>query len=116
VCHVLIIEDEPLIALSIEAVLEDEGVNSIDIAATEDQAIRLARNRRPNLITSDVKLAKGNGPAAVAQILRDLGPVPVIFITAAAEDCERCSPPAIVLGKPFRPGQIAAAFHKLVAR
>ena len=114
-CHVLIIEDEPLIAMSIEAALEDEGVDSIHIAATEDQAIKLARSRKPNLITSDVKLAKGSGPAAVAQILRDIGPVPVIFITATPEDCSENS--GVVRGQPKPASNMTkAATNPAVAR
>lgn len=39
--HVLIIEDEPMIALNIQMTLEDEGVTSFDIAATEADAIAM---------------------------------------------------------------------------
>jgi CheY-like chemotaxis protein len=72
-CHVLIIEDEPLIALTIQDLLEDEGAASFEIAATEAQAVAAARDHRPNLITSDVKLIEGAGSAAVAAIHKRLG-------------------------------------------
>ncbi|MCC2976620.1 response regulator [Sphingomonas sp. PL-96] len=112
--HVLIIEDEPLIAMNIQMMLEDEGATSFDIAVTENEAIAAALAHRPELITSDVKLIEGTGPAAVLEIHRQLGEVPVIFISGTPEDCEPCEPPGIVLSKPVRATDLKAAFHHMV--
>lgn len=113
-CHVLIIEDEPLVALTIQDMLEDEGATSFDIAATQADAVAAALHHRPDLITSDVKLLEGTGPAAVVEIHRRLGEVPVIFISATPGECQPCEPPGIILTKPFRGGALAAAFHQMV--
>jgi CheY-like chemotaxis protein len=113
-CHVLIIEDEPLIAITIQDLLEHEGATSFDVAATEDDAVKAATVRRPDLITSDVKLIAGTGPAAVQTIHRQIGSIPVIFISATPEDCRPCNPPGIILGKPLRAGALATAFHQMV--
>ena len=112
-CHVLIIEDEPLVAMEIEAHLGDAGATSFDIAATEREAVELARNRPPRLITSDVRLLEGTGPEAVVRILAEFGHLPVIFITGTPEDCQPCDEPAIVLTKPIQRHQLTAAFHTL---
>ena len=61
--HVLIIEDEPIIALDLEWLLEGEGAASFSFAASQDEVIACARMHRPDLITSDVTLAGGTGPA-----------------------------------------------------
>jgi CheY-like chemotaxis protein len=113
--HVLIIEDEPLIAMSIEVALEGAGVTSFDIADSEAQAVDCARTRRPDFITSDVNLKSGNGPSAVRAILAELGHIPVMFITANPDRCrmENCSGP--VLGKPFVAGDVERAFQLAVA-
>ena len=47
-CHVLIIEDEPLVALTIQDMLEDEGATSFDIAATQADAVAAALHHRPD--------------------------------------------------------------------
>ncbi len=112
-CHVLIIEDEPLIALMIEDLLVCEGATSVSIAATEQAAIAAAIDRPPGFITSDVKLAEGLGPHAVREIHNRLGDVPVVFITGTPVECDPCEPPGRVLTKPVEGRALAAAFHEL---
>lgn len=113
-CHVLIIEDEPLVALDIQMMLEAEGATSFDFADTEVAAVAAAIARPPGLITSDVKLVEGTGPAAVREIHRRLGDRPVIFITGTPEDCRPCEPPGIVLSKPLRAAALRSAFHDMM--
>lgn len=113
-CHVLIIEDEPFIAMAIQELLEEEGATSFDFAVTQGEAIEAATARRPDLITSDVKLIEGTGPRAVAQIHQRLGQVPVIFISATPAECKPCDPPGIVLGKPVREQALREAFRCMV--
>lgn len=115
-CHVLIIEDEALIALDLQDLLEGEGATSVMIAATQDEAIAAARLQMPDLITSDVTLREGTGPHAVRAIIAELGPVPVIFITATPHACHTVDVPAVILGKPLAYSQITTAFHELARR
>ena len=114
-CHVLIIEDEPLTAMLIQDLLEAEGATSFAFAATQQDAIDSAAEHTPGLITSDVRLVYGTGPAAVAQIHADQGDIPVIFITATPDACEPCNPPGRVLNKPFNARDVVKAFHELRA-
>jgi CheY-like chemotaxis protein len=113
-CHVLIIEDEPFLAMTIQEVLEDEGATSFDIAVTQADAVASAVEKRPDLITSDVRLIEGTGPAAVQEIHRRIGEVPVIFISATPEECRPCNPPGIVLGKPLRLDALERAFRRMI--
>lgn len=112
-CHVLIIEDEALVAVMIQDVLEQQGATSFSFAATQVAAIGAAQEHKPSVITSDVKLLEGTGPAAVAQIQADLGDVPVLFITGTPEDCRPCAPPGRILAKPFNPAALAHAFQAI---
>ena len=109
--HVLIIEDEPFTAFAIELALEDAGATSFDVVDCEEDAVAAAKARRPDVITSDVKLREGTGPDAVDVIRREVGAVPVIFVTGAPEDCERCDEPGTVLSKPFDPSALADAYQ-----
>jgi CheY-like chemotaxis protein len=113
-CHVLIIEDEPLIAMSIQIILEEEGATSFDIAATQADAVAAAVARPPALITSDVRLIEGTGPSAVHEIHRLLGEGPVIFISATPSECTPCNPPGVILSKPLRVDALHDAFHQLM--
>ena len=113
-CHVLIIEDEPFIAMNIQMMLEDEGATSFDIAVTEAEAVAAALAHPPELITSDVTLIEGTGPLAVQQIHKRLGEIPVIFISGTPDQCRPCNPPGIVLTKPVRESALKEAFHQLV--
>jgi CheY-like chemotaxis protein len=113
VCHVLIIEDEPLVAEVLRCLLEDEGATSFDYADTEEAAVKAAAGHRPDLITSDVNLVAGTGPQAVSTIHRLLGDIPVVFITANPTACIPCNPPGRVLGKPINSDELAQAYHEL---
>ena len=112
-CHVLVIEDEPLVAMLIEDSLLEAGATSFAFAATEADAVREAREQRPDFITADATLREGRGPAAVDAIRAVLGPVPVVVISGDLS-CERPSPPSCpVLQKPFRVAELQDCFRAL---
>ncbi|MCY7397997.1 MAG: response regulator [Sphingomonas bacterium] len=98
--HALIIEDESLIAFSIEGVLRDYGFQSFDVAASAQAAIDAAARRRPDLITSDVRLRPGCGITAV-ELICERPSIPVVFITGNPADVTRRLPNHHVLSKPF---------------
>ena len=107
---ILIIEDEPLIALDIEDTITSLGHRSVGIARTHKEAVKLAREKRPQLVLSDIQLADGSsGIDAVNEILGSFD-VPVIFITAFPERLltgERPEP-AFLITKPFSPEMVKA--------
>jgi CheY-like chemotaxis protein len=110
-CHVLIIEDEALIALDIQDMLSTAGATTFSFAETEREAVDAARVRRPDVIMSDVMLREGTGPHAVEAIQGEMGPLPVIFITATPNAYMSCGLPAIVLGKPIVNARVREAFR-----
>lgn len=112
-CHVLVIEDEWLLAEYISDIVERAGGTSVDTATTEAAAIAAAEAHRPDIILSDVVLAEGRGPDAVQAIHCRCGDVPVIFITGTPADCRPCDPPGIVLGKPIDERRVIAAFREM---
>jgi CheY-like chemotaxis protein len=115
--EVLVIEDEPIIAMDVRQLVEACGHRVVGVAATEAQAVRLAEAKRPGLILADVNLgAGGDGITAVGRIQERLK-VPVIFVTAyperllTAEGLE----PAFVISKPFEPLALAIATYQAVS-
>lgn len=109
----LIIEDEPFFAIDLQSVLEAEGATSFDFVDTHIDAVAAAVARRPAVITSDVHLFKGKGPAAVAEIRLLLGHIPTIFITATPQDCIDIGPGDAVMNKPIDRDAVRAEFERL---
>jgi len=106
VLHILIIEDDLLVAMDIQSCIEDLGAVSTDVASSEDDAVRLALRRRPDLITSDVRLAQGSGPAAARRISEHQGRIPVLYVTGNPEAVTRTDPDARVIVKPYQRHQL----------
>jgi DNA-directed RNA polymerase specialized sigma24 family protein len=107
---VMIIEDEPIIAMDLEALLESLGHKVTGIARTEKEAIHLASSKRPGLVLADIQLADGSsGIDAVNKILLNIT-VPVIFITAFPERLltGEKPEPAFLITKPFMPDMVKA--------
>jgi CheY-like chemotaxis protein len=103
--RVLIIEDEPIIAMDLHNLVADLGHEVVGIAATRDQAVETALEKRPSLVLADVNLGQGgSGIDAVKQIL-DSFDIPIVFVTAYPEKLltgDRPEP-AYLVAKPFLP-------------
>lgn len=114
--EVLIVEDEPIIAMDLGQLVAACGHRVAGIAATQSEAVALARSLNPTLILADINLGKGgDGKAAVAEILREMS-VPVIFVTAYPERLltGEALEPAFVVTKPFDPMTLAIATYQAV--
>ena len=98
--HALIIEDESLIAMTIEDALRGCGFTSFDIAASAEEAITAAARKCPDLITADVELRPGCGITAVQSICSEL-PVRVLFITGSPGQVRIRMPGHSLVEKPF---------------
>jgi DNA-directed RNA polymerase specialized sigma24 family protein len=107
---IMIIEDEPLIALDIEQMVEDLGHRVTGVARTHTEAVALFKKSAPKMILADIQLADGSsGIDAVNDILKE-DMMPVIFITAFPERLltgERPEP-AFLVTKPFNPDMVKA--------
>lgn len=108
--RVMIIEDEPIIALDLENLVAELGHKVVATAATSDEAVAKAHSERPGLILADINLGEGgSGIDAVTEILNSFD-IPVIFITAYPEKLltgERPEP-TYLIAKPFLPETVQA--------
>ena len=110
---VLIVEDEAMIAWTLETMLEEIGFTDITLAASGELAIELARRTPPRLVLSDINLGphRMDGVAAAAAILLESSPT-VVFVTGNGSDearrrIEAALPGAVLLGKPVGPADLA---------
>lgn len=108
--EVLIIEDEPLIAMDIEEMVTSLGHKVAGVARTYGEAITLFEKTTPKMILADIQLADGSsGIDAVNEILKSTA-IPVIFITAFPERLLTGTKPepAFLVTKPFNPDMVKA--------
>ena len=111
---VLIIEDEPIIAMDIESIVRDLGHNVTGVAVTRDEAVAQARKAPPGLVLADIQLADdSSGIDAVKDILGEFS-VPVIFITAFPERLLTGTrpEPTYLITKPFQRSTVKAAISQ----
>ncbi|KJB94188.1 response regulator receiver [Skermanella aerolata KACC 11604] len=78
--QVLIMEDEPLVALELQILLEDMGHQVCAVVDTEADAVREADATLPDLVIADIQLRQGNGVRAMERIA-GRREVPVIFVS-----------------------------------
>jgi DNA-directed RNA polymerase specialized sigma24 family protein len=110
--RVMIIEDEPIIAVDLRAIVTEMGHEVTGIARTRTEAVALAKQTPPDLVLADIQLAdKSSGIDAVHDILTALGDRPVIFITAFPERLLTGTrpEPAFLITKPYDEDQVRSA-------
>jgi CheY-like chemotaxis protein/DNA-directed RNA polymerase specialized sigma24 family protein len=107
---VLIIEDEPMIALDLKEIMTGLGHNVTAVARTHREAVAAIAAQPVGLVLADIQLADGSsGIEAVNDILSMAG-VPIVFITAYPERLltgERPEP-TFLITKPFEPENVKA--------
>ena len=118
--RVLIVEDDHLVALEIEATLLEAGFEVVGIAATADEAVGLGKSMRPDVTIMDIRLAgKRDGVDAALDLFREEG-IRCVFATAHQDaETRRRAEPARPLGwlsKPYRPDVLVKAVRAALAQ
>lgn len=111
---VLVIEDEPIIAIDIENIVESLGHRVAGIARTHAEFVSLFKSGSPGLVLADIQLADGSSGLEAVNELLALREVPVIFITSFPERLltgERPEP-TFLLTKPYRPETVRATISQ----
>ncbi len=80
--RVLVVEDEVLTALDLQACLERAGYRVVDLAFSGEDAVRRAAELKPDLVLMDITLKGDLGGIEAARLIQGNGGVSVIFLTA----------------------------------
>ena len=83
---ILVVEDEHIVARDIAARLQRRGYLVVGIASTAQEAIEGTGTHRPDLVLMDIMLKGDVDGIAAADQIRDLYDVPVVYLTAFADD------------------------------
>jgi two-component system alkaline phosphatase synthesis response regulator PhoP len=116
---ILVVDDENYILHILDFSLGAEGYEVIT-AEDGEEAVRKAKEQRPDLVVLDVMMPKMDGFEACRQIKRDpeLGGTPVILLSAKARDIDQKQGYEAgaddYITKPFSPGRLVDRVHGLL--
>jgi PAS domain S-box-containing protein len=119
----LIVEDEPVVALDLQQEVEQLGCEVVGLAESADEALVAAEISRPDLALMDVRIVGSMDGIQTARLLRTVYDVPVIFLTSYSDETtiDRAAKemPYGYLTKPFKSRELKAtlqvALHKAKA-
>jgi PAS domain S-box-containing protein len=113
--RIMVVEDEAVISMEIQERLTKMGHSICGTAASGEEAVSTATAKRPDLILMDVHLRGEVDGVQTAQQIRDRIEVPVIYLTAFADDRTveraRLTEPFGYLIKPFSEKELYAAIE-----
>ena len=117
---VLVVDDEPLIAMALEAALEDAGYQVVTAANGRQGLERLAEAPRPDVVLLDMMMPVMSGPAMLAAMAAapDLDGIPVIVLSSLPEEAvrARAKDVAAILRKPYTVREVLSAITQALGK
>jgi len=112
--RVLLVEDEPLIAMFAEMALEDAGAIVVGTAAAIAPALALLESAAPEVVLVDVRLRGGESGYDLAGVLTQRG-IPFVLATGMqGQDMPAALRGAAILAKPYTAPQMVAALEAVL--
>ena len=116
----LIVEDEPLFAMSLTVDMQALGFDTCDVAATAQDAFLHAMEDPPDIVLMDVNLEGGREGIEAARWLREVCDIPVVFVTAytdrdTVDRIHEQVPDAPVIAKPLYRDRLASVVAEVRA-
>nr|WP_281721075.1 response regulator [Nitrosomonas nitrosa] len=120
VSNILIVEDESIVALDLQAILIRLGYHVTGIAGCGDEAIQMAAERQPDLALMDIRLRGSMDGVKTAWQLHERFAVPVIYLTAYADETTlqraKFTEPLGYLLKPFEERELRSTIEMALYR
>lgn len=118
--RIQIVEDERIVALDLKASLKKLGFDPVAISASGEMALAQAKQHKPDLVLMDIHLEGEMSGITAAQILLEELGIPVVFLTAFAEEhtlqqAEHSAPYGYLL-KPFELRELNATLRMALSR
>ncbi len=117
--HILVVEDETVVAMDIEASLKGLGYD-VAVANSSEEALQQVESRRPDLALMDIQLGEGPDGIETATKIRERYGIPSVYLTANADDDTirraREAEPAGYILKPFRERELHATVQMALSR
>lgn len=117
---ILVVDDEPLIAMALEAALEDAGYRVVTASNGQQGLERLAEVPRPDLVLLDMMMPVMNGPAMLAAMAAhpDLDGIPVIILSSLPEEAVRAriKGAAAIVRKPYAADEVLDVIARVIGK
>jgi len=84
--RILIVEDETIVAMTIEDALQEMGYAVVGTVSTAEDAIKMAGDARPDLILMDIRIQGEKDGIAAAEEITAQYHIPIIYLTAHADE------------------------------
>jgi PAS domain S-box-containing protein len=102
---ILIVEDELVVALDIRSILQDLGFRITGMADSGEDAVRMVKKDKPDLVLMDIMLKGELNGIQTAEMIYSRFDIPVVYLTAFSDDpivdkAKRSNPFGYLL-KPF---------------
>jgi two-component system, response regulator PdtaR len=112
--RVLIVEDDPFIAMDLEGVLSDAGCDICGVAASEVEALRIGEATRPSFAVVDVRLSPGDGRVVARELFRQYDTA-VLMATAHSRESDNLAATGALacLPKPYSADDVPAALRAI---
>jgi len=110
--RVMLVEDDPVLAMATEEALREAGVIHVDVCATTENALELLRGDRPDAVILDVHLSDRDDGWAIAELIGAMGePTPkIVFATGAPKSIPpEIAERGVVIAKPYLPEELLEA-------
>ena len=115
--RVLVVDDEPLIAMALEAALEDAGYRVVT-AANGRQGLERLAEAAADVVLLDMMMPVMNGPAMLEAMAADpsLHAIPVIVLSSLPERSIRAQADTVaeILRKPYTADQVLDAISRVL--
>ena len=113
---ILIVEDETIFATSMQRVLVKAGYDVSEPVSTGEEAVKRAKEEKPDLVIMDVMLEGNIDGIEAAMEIRSLHDIPIVFISGYQEEklFERAKSvgSSIYLIKPIKPHDLESAINQ----
>ena len=117
--RVVVAEDEAIIRLDLKEMLEEEGFDVVGEAADGEAAVRLAKEKTPDLVIMDIKMPGLDGLSAAERISAETSTAILILTAFSQRDLVSRAAEAGALGylvKPFQKSDLLPAIDVALAR
>ena len=113
--HILIVEDEAIVASDIQYSLQKLGFFVTGVAASGELALSMIKSSQPDLILMDIMLQGKLSGLDTAELIMKTYSIPIIFLTAYVDEvtlsrAKKCEPFGYII-KPFKEIQLQTAIE-----
>lgn len=112
--RVLIVEDDPFIAMDLEGVLSEAGCDVCGVATSEEEALKIGEATRPPFAVVDVRLSPGDGRVVARELFRQYDTA-ILMATAHSLEIDNLAATGALgcLPKPYSTDDVPAALQAI---